>query len=87
MPTENLNVGIEARKAYSSLKHKQIDFILQNLSGNNVYFGNVSGVSVTSGIEIAADGVLELKEWKTDIYLIADGADSDVRFVYQEYDD
>lgn len=60
-----------------------MDWIVQNLSANNVYFLNVDTESTSTGIKIIPNGNLAKDGWLGDLILIADGAASDVRYVYQ----
>ena len=87
MPSVSLLVGVDPILFYPRPREKNlfIDIIIQNLSGNNVYFTESPSGGVENGIEIIPLAVLEIKEYRGSIYFIADGADSDIRICYQEY--
>lgn len=87
MPSLSFIVGVDPILFLSKPEAKNafIDIIIQNLSVNNLYFTESPSGGVENGLEIAANGVLEIKEYNGAIWLIADGADSDVRICYQQY--
>jgi len=59
------------------------DFLLQNLSANNLYFGDNSNLTTVNGTKIVPTGYIAKDGWLGDIWVIADAASSDVRLVYQ----
>lgn len=87
MPSLSFVVGVEPTLFLSkpSSKNAFIDIIIQNLSGNNVYFTESPSGGVENGLQILPLAVLEIKEYHGAIWFIADGADSDIRLCYQEY--
>lgn len=87
MPSLSFVVGVEPILFLSKPRSKNafIDIIIQNLSGNVLYFTESPSGGVENGLRIAANGVLEIKEYSGSIYFIASGAASDVRISYQEY--
>lgn len=86
MVTSNTTVGLEPILFYLKPKERNvfIDVIIQNLSGNVLYFMESSG-GIVSGLRINANGILELKEYSGSIWLLADAAGSDIRISLQEY--
>lgn len=87
MPSVSLLVGVDPILFYPrpSSKNAFVDIIIQNLSAANLYFTESPSGGVENGLEIAPDGVLELKEYHGSIWFISGGADSDIRICYQEY--
>ena len=83
MPTKTVSVGTTAINIYKSTVGYAIDFLLQNLSANNLYFGDNSNLTTTNGTKIIAGGYLSKDGWLGDLWVIADAASSDVRLVYQ----
>lgn len=83
MPTKLLSVGTTVQLALRATNHYETDFVIQNLSANNLYLGDIEDVATTNGIKILAGGFISKDKWHGDIWLIADGATSDVRFLYQ----
>ncbi len=63
----------------------QVDFIIQNLSANNIEIGDTGNMVIGTGLRIVPNGVIDVREWRNDVYLISAGANSDVRIMYQEY--
>ena len=83
LPTKNVSVGTTAINIYKSTVGYAIDFLLQNLSANNIYFGDNSNLTTVNGTKIIAGGYLSKDNWLGDLWVIADGASSDARLVYQ----
>lgn len=86
MPTSSTIVGVEPILFYARPKDRNVfvDVIIQNLSANVLYFLESAG-GIENGLRIAANAVLEIKEFSGSIWLVADGADSDIRISLQEY--
>jgi len=82
MPTKALSVGTTSTLALRQVQGFKVDFVVQNLSANNVYLSDIETDTAT-GIKIIAGGFVSKDNWEGDIFLIADGATSDVRFMYQ----
>jgi hypothetical protein len=87
MPSLSFVVGVEPILFLSkpSSKNAFIDIIIQNLSANVLYFTESPSGGIENGLRIAANAVLEIKEYSSAVYFIASGADSDIRICYQEY--
>jgi hypothetical protein len=86
MPTSSVLIGVVPILFYSRPREKNvfIDVIIQNLSANVLYFLESAG-GIENGLRIAANAVLEIKEFSGSIWLVASGADSDIRVSLQEY--
>jgi hypothetical protein len=79
----SISIGTSAQKIIKFFEGFEVDFIIQNLSANNVYFGCTDQVSATEGIKITPGSFLSKDDWQDDGYIIADGATSDVRYATQ----
>lgn len=77
------SIGTTATKVYSRTDGYVIDFIVQNLSANNVYFLMNVNDDVTQGLKIVPNASLSKDGWIYDLILIADGGTSDVRVIVQ----
>lgn len=83
MPTKVLSIGTTATLALQKSEGYIVDFILENLSANNVYFGDHGEITAANATRIIPSANLTKDNWAESIYLIADGALSDVRLTYQ----
>jgi hypothetical protein len=82
----NIVVGTTPAIRVCQMKEDQyVDLVIQNLSGNNIYVGETDSVSVASGIKVPANSQYSDDKVETNLYVIADGAASDVRvdFTYR----
>jgi hypothetical protein len=86
MPTLAYVVGTTSREVTVALKPRQLaDVQIQNLSVNNVYVGSDQSVDTTSGIKVPPNGQYVNVKRQEPIWLIADGAGSDVRIHVEIY--
>lgn len=85
MPTLILTVGVALQQFLYKQPEVYVDIQIQNLSANNVEVGDSNNLVYGTGVRITPNGTLDLQQWRNDLYFIADGANSDVRIMYQEY--
>lgn len=79
-------VGISAVFVAKPAHGFLLNILVQNLSANSLYLGKDASVTIDSGIKITASGGVWSDDKRADaVYLIADGADSDVRVQYEVY--
>lgn len=84
MASSNYSIGTEPKRVVSKDPNHNIDFIIQNLSANNIYFGEDTSVAPSTGTKITSMGSLAKDDWSENIYLIADtGTANDVRITIQ----
>jgi len=83
---QNISVGTTTLLIVKRVTGKLCDFFLQNLSGNNVYLVNSSHAIVGNGIKIVPNDTYGDDQSDEELYLIADGAASDVRLRRNYYD-
>jgi hypothetical protein len=89
MPTQAIIVGITPVPVAIGLEgpDEWIDIIVQNLSANNVYVISSGEGTVADGLRIVANGNHTNDHRGESVWLIADGAASDVRVHYVKYID
>lgn len=81
-----ITIGITAREIVSPTAFQPlIDIIVQNLSANDVYVGEDASVNSSTGIKISPNGNWPNDKRAAPVWLIASGADSDVRIHYSLY--
>jgi len=89
MPTVSVTVGttpIPVCRLDQKNAYEYMDVIIQNLSANNVYVGSDQALSTASGLKlVATTGVFTNDKRQEEIWLVADGAGSDVRVNYVIY--
>lgn len=85
MTTQTLNLGVAPILFIQKQPGIQVDFHIQNLSANNIEIGDSGNLVIGTGLRLVPNGVIEVTEWRNDVYLISAGANSDVRIMYQEY--
>jgi len=59
---------------------------VQNLSANKIYFLTSTSEGTSHGIEISPNEAFAKDNWRYDIILVADGANSDVRIITQTHE-
>jgi len=78
-----INVGTTAVVVVPRVEGYLLDFLVQNVSANNVYLVESTSESTATGIKIVPSDFLNGEDWDKDIILIADGDSSDVRYIYR----
>lgn len=79
MPTVARSIGLTAQHIASPKEGELLDILVQNLSANNVYVGSDSSVTTSNGVKLVPNGTYANDHEAEPIWLIADGAASDVR--------
>ncbi len=86
MPTVPLSIGTDpVLIANISQIDEFLDIIIQNLSANVVYVGSDNTVATDTGISVAANATHVDDSRGEPVWLIASGANSDVRIQYYRY--
>jgi len=85
MPTTNRSIGTTSEAIVIPGKDELVDILIQNLSVNNIYVGAAQEVTTSTGIKIAPNAQYSNDKRGEQVYLIADGAASDVRIHYELY--
>ena len=85
MPTTFRLIGLNAEPIVSPPPGFLVDMLIQNLSANNIEVGSSQELAIGTGIEIAANGNWPIEKRHEPVFLIADGAGSDVRIFYELY--
>ena len=83
--TVRMIIGVAEVPAISIPEGMIADITIQNLSANDLYWGAVGGLSITTGLRIAANGNADIPARLIAVSLIASAADSDVRIDVQFY--
>ena len=78
-----VSIGIVPSKIYSATTGFNVDFIVQNLSGNNLYLIEEISQALADGIKIIPNDYISKDNWDKDIILVADGVTSDTRYLIQ----
>lgn len=85
MVTKNVVIGTTIQLVVGCAPDQVIDILIQNLSANNVYVGD-DDVSSSNGMKIiATTGSYSNDKRKSPVFLVADGASSDVRLCFEIY--
>lgn len=86
MVTQPRSIGTTSECVANAKDGHLIDILVQNLSANNVYVGDSPDVTTLTGIKlVATTGSWSNDKRKSSVYLIADGASSDVRVTVETY--
>ena len=73
------SIGTTASSLYTRREGMVLDFMVQNLSANNLYILNEASQPVAQGIQITAGNYCSKDNWTGDLIVVADGAASDAR--------
>lgn len=79
MPIKKETIGTTAVQVAVAINGMLCDILIQNLSANNVYVTSDISQGVGEGLKIVANGTYADDQCNEDLFLIADGAASDVR--------
>ncbi len=86
MQTVSRNIGLTSQHIVSPREEDDlIDITIQNLSSNNVYVLSAQNQTVSDGIKITPNGTYTNDKRHSSIWLVADGASSDVRVHHELY--
>lgn len=78
----SLSIGTTIQQVFYTPKGKKALVSIQNLSANNVYILNSSNQGTSDGIKLVTGAAATNNDLREDLWLIADGATSDVRISY-----
>lgn len=77
----NISLGTTATKIIDVPIGFKVSFVIQNLSANNVYLLDSSSGGTANSIQIASSVSLSVDDFDKDVWVVADGASSDVRYI------
>lgn len=79
----SLSIGTTSTRVVSFDANNYTDVLIYNNSANIVYVNESAGQGTADGIPLEANGGFYKDRWNDrDLYLIADGATSDVRITF-----
>jgi len=78
----NKSIGLTPTLLIRVPEGYEVDFIIQNLSANNLYLNQSKSEGTAHGIEIATSTSLAKDHYPKDVWVVADGASSDVRYLF-----
>jgi hypothetical protein len=87
MTIKFMMVGTSTVLAIPKSRGELCDFLIQNLSGNDVYLVDSDTAGIAQGIKISAGGAYSCSDSDENVWLIASGAGSDVRVRWFFYPD
>jgi len=86
MSTVSRKIGLTSQHIVSPREEDDlIDVTIKNLSANNVYVLSAQNQAVSDGIKITPKGTYANDKKHSSIWLVADGANSDVNVHYELY--